>query len=236
MQKILKARMFKAATLLTLLCFLVTLFPKVSLAQAPSMTIAVLSFENTNKESKYDYLSSSIAESLSTFLIKYSRNKVTIVERGQIEKALKEAGFQLAGYTDINSAVEVGKLTNATHIIIGSYTVIDNVLRINARLISVQTGEAMLAESVTGKGGAESFNQINQLSAKVIQSLTGEKVKIENFKDVSNPFMPLQEITKIATKKNNLIWIIIGVAVIAVAALTLGKSSQKSTQTVNVGK
>lgn len=224
-------KLLKQVTILTLLCFTSALFPKPSFSQTETMNIAVLNFENTTKETKYDYLSRSIAESLSTLLIKYSKNKITVVERMQIEKALKETGFQLSGYTDLKNAVEVGKLTNATHILIGSYTVIDSVIQINARLISVETGEAIAAESVTGKGGKESFNQINKLSARMIEHLTGLKVKIESFKDVQNPFEQIQSITK---KKSNLLWIVIGVAVIAGLALSLGKSSQKATQTVNV--
>ena len=229
MKKIVKTNLFKITSIFTLFCFTLTLFPKPSFSQGVIMKIAVLNFENTNRDAKYDYLSTSIAESLSTFLIKYSKGKVIIVERSQIDKALKEVGFQMSGFTDEKTALQIGKLTNATHIIIGSYTVIEDVIRINARLISVEAGEGILAESITGKGGKETFNQINKLSAKIIESLTGEKVKIENFKDIQNPF----QITITAPKKKNtLIWIILGVCAIGALIYSLTRQEQTVTQTV----
>lgn len=231
MKKVVQIKLNKMIGVIILFCFTLNFFPIQLFSQTPIMQIAVLNFENTSKDSKYDYLSSSIAESLTTFLIKYANNKIVVIERNQLEKAVKELALQSSGFTDEKTALQVGKLTNATHIIIGSYTVIDNVIRINARLISVETGKGILAESVTGKGGSESFNQINKLSAKIIESLTGEKVKIENFKDIQNPFDQIQAITK---KKSNLVWIVLGVAAIAALALTLGKSEQNVNQSVTV--
>lgn len=203
----------------------------ISSFSSPYMVIAVLDFENTGGEAKYQTLSSGISESLSTFLIKYSQGKLIVAERTQVEKAVSELGFQKSGFTDEKNALQVGKLTNATHVLLGSYSVIDNVLRINARLISVETGEGVLAESVTGKGGKESFNQINVLSAKIIESLTGKKVKIQNFKDVNDP---VSELFKTAKKKNNITWIVIAVVAVTAIVISLGKSEQTATQTVNV--
>lgn len=201
-----------------------------SVFSSPLMAIAVLDFEGTGAEAKYQTLSKAIPESISSFLIKYAQGKLIIVERQQVEKAIKELGFQKSGFTDEESALQVGKLTNATHVLVGSYSVIDNVLRINARLIDVQTGQGVLAESVTGKGGKKSFNQINLISGKIIENLTGTKVKIQDFKDVKDPISSVLGITK---KKSNWLWIALGVAAVA-AVVIASQNDTEVAQTVNV--
>lgn len=219
---------------ITLLCFLQTfLFLPPPVFSQEKMIVGVLLFENSTSDQKYAALSQSIADSISTFLIQYARDKVVVVERSQIDKALKEAGFQQAGFTQAEEAVQVGKLLNATHILIGSYSVIGKAIQINARLVDVETGEGILAESITGKSGQESFNQINRLSARIVESLTGQKVKVETFKDVPNPF---EEVLRFTRKKSLWPWIVAGVVVVGVAVVLLTKNEQTATQTTTVQK
>ena len=109
---------------------------------------AVSPFENLSADNELNYIGFQISEYLSTAMA--SIEGVTMVERGMLEKILKEQDFQLSGLTDDTTVVEVGNLLNAGRIITGTYTVSGSAIDINGRIIEVETGKVLNAARVSG--------------------------------------------------------------------------------------
>ncbi len=101
--------------------------------------IAILPFENITNDKEYEWLSKGIAESL---LVNLSiSNKFTVVEGTLRDKVLDEINFQQGKYVDINSAVKIGKMLGSNEILIGSYQIIHEKIKITSRIIDVESGK-----------------------------------------------------------------------------------------------
>ena len=92
-----------------------------------------------------------LTQRLTTKLI--SLNKYQVVERNNMDKILKEQKFQHSGCTDSECAVGIGQLLNSDYIIIGSVNKFSKTYTIDARLIDVGLGKAIIGAefSMTGK-------------------------------------------------------------------------------------
>ncbi len=110
--------------------------------------IAISYFDNTTDNSKYNALSKGIADMLITDLSKIS--DLEIVEREKLEQLLKEIKLGKSKYFDQSTAQKLGKGLGAASILTGAFYIIDETLRIDARLINVETGKIIAAEEVTG--------------------------------------------------------------------------------------
>ncbi len=108
---------------------------------AESNAISVLYFENTTGNKDYAWFSKGAADMLAGDLA--AQPELTVVEREQIEKVLKEQEKSVSDLYDEKSAVRIGKLTAARRIIIGAYIVLKNTLRIDAKLVDVETGRVL---------------------------------------------------------------------------------------------
>lgn len=76
-----------------------------------------------------------------------------VMERGQMDRILKEQGFQASGLCDGNEcAVEVGKVLGIDKVVVGSVGRIGTLFIINTRLVDVQTGEILASVHRTKDG------------------------------------------------------------------------------------
>ena len=91
-----------------------------------------------------------------------------VVERANIDKILKEQKFQSSGCTDSECAVEIGQLLNADLTIIGTAGKVGSTYTIQARIINVETGEAIQSAKFTHKG------EIDELLSIGIESIAHE--------------------------------------------------------------
>jgi tetratricopeptide (TPR) repeat protein len=157
----------------------ITPFLKPGNCEAASTTVAVLPFENLNQDSTYDVLSRGMCESLITGLS--SIQSLTLVERAQVEKALKEQALGLTGAVDEKSAPKTGQLLGAKYVVMGSYQVIGNQVKITARFVNAETGEIDPSKSVsvTGKYPNEVFDLQNQIASKLVTSFNVAASKAE---------------------------------------------------------
>lgn len=113
--------------------------------QMSTRAIAVVDFENHTGDAGYDNLKRGISESLMTKLAR--RPEFTLVERTQLDKALKEVGFSQSVYADPNKAKQIGKMINADYIVTGDVVKAGNRFEINARMIEVETAKVLVTES-----------------------------------------------------------------------------------------
>ena len=123
--------------------------------------IAVMDFINVSGRAKYDYLQRSISENIITTFAE-SRN-VILVERARLRSALNELKLGLTGLVDESTAAKVGSALGADGIIVGSYTILGDQLRINARLIDVQTIQAVFAKQVSGTNLVSLIDEISDI-------------------------------------------------------------------------
>jgi hypothetical protein len=120
--------------------------------------------------------------------------------------------MQLAqtGIVDEQMAVQVGKAVGADAVIVGSFLQIGDVIRINARLINVETSEIIVAEQVSGKPGTELFDLMDQTAASMEAKLLGEGGQILNVQQIPGA----QQQIKRSKKK----WLLLGILGIGAAA------------------
>jgi len=133
-------------------------------------TIAVLNLEAKNVGQE---TADAVADILSTELFNSQRFKV--IERQAILRILEEQKLQMTGVTDMNQAVEIGKILNVEKILIGSVSRLGDNYIINTRLVNVKTGALEVAQNATSKRGEEGLTEaITDLVDKM-----SEKVQIE---------------------------------------------------------
>jgi hypothetical protein len=88
--------------------------------------------------------------------------KVKVVDRANIQAIFEEFEFQATGVIDENTAVEIGKLSGADIIVIGSINRVGGVFYLNIKLIAVQTAEIIgssIAQAEDATGFLEMANQ-----------------------------------------------------------------------------
>ncbi len=164
--------------------------------QKQKISIAITDFQNTSGNSEIDYLQNAIPEMLITNLAKSGR--LNIVERSRLQDAIKEMELGMSGIVDQSNAVEIGRAVGANAIMVGSYLEIGGMIRINARLIDVESSKVLKAESVQGRSGREIFNLMDELAESIEQQL------VQDGKEKTAPKKPAEtqaEMPKQVAKK-----------------------------------
>ena len=117
----------------------------ISLSEKKKAKIAIIEFSdlqgNINDFGRY------LSEELITRL--FLTNKFEVIERHMLNKVLKEHQLTLSGLIDTNSAQELGRLLGVDAVASGSISDLGNTVKVNARLISTETGEIFSVASVT---------------------------------------------------------------------------------------
>ena len=117
-------------------------------AAAGPGTVAVLYFENQGNE-ELEPLKVGLAQMMVTDI--KGTPGVTVVERQQLQAILDELELGHSGMADPKAAAKVGKLLGAEWMVLGSYFELMGTLRIDARLVQVETGEILFAHGVDDK-------------------------------------------------------------------------------------
>ena len=160
----------------------ITPFLRTGACEASSVTVAVLPFENLNRDSTYQVLSRGMCESLIEGLS--SVQSLTLVERAQVEKTLREQALGLTGAVDEKTAPKTGQLLGAKYVVMGSYQVLGDQVKITARFVDVETGEIDPSKivSVTGRYPNEVFDLQSQIASKLVASFNVAATKVETDK------------------------------------------------------
>ncbi len=160
------------------LIFILFLFLLMALSQAFSqeMTIAVLDFSNNCifEKEKYASLSPGLAEIMITELSTVKSLK--FVERQKINALIQEMQMAQSGLVSEETGVQIGRLVGAKYLIFGSYMVFNNKVRVDARIVEVETGLTIKAEEVTQKV-SKMFDIIKELNEKILKNLD---IKLSN--------------------------------------------------------
>ncbi len=134
-------------------------------------TLAILPFENNSltDAERYNPLAKGFAAMLTTDMGRKVKG-LKIVERSRIDSLLREMQLGMAGVVDEESAVQAGKVLGARHIAFGSFTVLGEEVRLDVRVIGVESSAVMAAASVYGRSG-EILGLITTLAGKIAASI-----------------------------------------------------------------
>jgi len=75
----------------------------------------------------------------------------TMIERAQIDKVISEQNFQRSNITD-NQAVQLGKILNASVVILGKVSMLGGQYQVDVRAVDVQSGHDLAFEGATFSG------------------------------------------------------------------------------------
>jgi TolB-like protein len=136
--------------------------------------VAVMPFKDLTGDPQLAWLSQGVAETMMVDLRKGSQ--LQVVEREQLHHALEELKLQGAHATDEASAARLGKMVGARTVVLGSYQLAGEQLRIVARFVDVETGVVREAAKVTGPV-EEVFALQDQIVVKLAGTPFGDAVK-----------------------------------------------------------
>jgi len=149
----------------------IVLHTETASANFSKRTLAVLYFENNClvKKQEMDPLCKGLADMLITELAKIEQ--LQVIERIQLQKILEEMALGQSGVIDQTTAQQVGKLLGAQTLLLGSFMhMLDGQMRIDVRIVEVETGRTIKAEEETGKP-KKLTNIVQNLVKKVVQDL-----------------------------------------------------------------
>ncbi|MFN8578119.1 MAG: FlgO family outer membrane protein [Candidatus Sericytochromatia bacterium] len=142
--------------------------------------IAISYFDNTSDIKEFNSLKKGIADMLITDLSKIKSLK--IVEREKLENVLREINIGKNPYFDPTTAQKIGQGLHAEYILTGSYILLNDTFRIDARLINVNSGEIVMSEKSEGLK-SEFFDIQKDLVENIANSLN-IKLKREEKKEL----------------------------------------------------
>jgi TolB-like protein len=110
--------------------------------------LAVLEFRSAGAAKELESLGAGLQSMLTTDLSQVVG--VTLVERARLHDVQGELKLGRTAAVDPATAARAGKLAGASHIVVGTFTVVGKKLRLDSRLVEVSSGKVALATSVDG--------------------------------------------------------------------------------------
>lgn len=212
-----------------------------TLAQATqNQTVAVVDFNNDTGKAEYDNLKRGISESLMTKLAR--RPELTLVERGQLSKAIKELGFSQSVYADSSEAKAIGKMTGASYLVTGNVVKAGDRFEINVRMLDVETAKVLVSESYRFNNENDILLAVDYLSLLIPRKLglyvSERELDLAKNQLRANNSAMVAESTNQAD--NSWIWwttggVVVAAALVGIAILALRPQQQTVRQVVVVG-
>lgn len=142
---------------LLLLAALTFAAPSVARA-ATKPTVAILYFDYQGKDDQMGLLKKGLAQMLISDLS--GSEAYQIVERDRLQEILDELKLGRSKSIDKKTAAKVGKLLGARYMVLGGYFDVMGMLRIDARVVEVETGK--IIKSVGTNGAPDTFMDLEQ--------------------------------------------------------------------------
>ncbi|MFH0730446.1 MAG: FlgO family outer membrane protein [Pseudomonadota bacterium] len=128
-------------------------------------TVAVWDLENlsplgTAQMDLGDLLSARIIETV-------QQGGYTTIEREKLEIALRELNLGSSSLADSSTQLRIGRIAGASRMIFGAYQVVGNQMRLDLRLVDVETGRILKsAEKTAGDGDLSGWLKAAEAAAK----------------------------------------------------------------------
>lgn len=164
--------------------------PAVSGEGTAPLRIAVLYFDNysiTDRE-ELDPFRKGLADTLISSLAR--SNGIQVVERTRMDALLSELGLQQSGAVSADTVQRAGKILGVEALLMGSYTAVGTMLRIDARLVDVETSKVLAAEETCGPS-EDFFSMEENLVEKILLCLNRKGVGKPRGKSCDGAFQAL---------------------------------------------
>lgn len=120
-----------------------------ALPAAAKVPVVVLYFDNNTPGRENDVLSKGLADMLITDLS--GSETLEVVEREKLESLVGELQLQRSKYFDARTAQKVGKMVGARYAVTGAFTAWEPELRLDVRLLEVESAKVVVGHSVRGR-------------------------------------------------------------------------------------
>jgi|SRR5450631_271471 len=159
-------------------------------------TVAILTFDYSGKNAGLEPLREGLAQMLIADVSQVAN--VQVVERTRLAALLEEQKLGQSGKIDPASAARIGKLLGARFLVLGNYFDLASSMRIDARVIEVETGKIVRAVGVNGASG-DFFALEQELAGKLGDVLTAALPEASKPSTVTRPKPPRVKSTTVAT-------------------------------------
>lgn len=171
------------------------LVPSTLTAQDSRPGLAVLPFENGGsygqEKEDFDALEIGIQQML---LTEFAVNSdLRVVERGRLKALMQEQDLGTSGRVDQGTAARIGKLVGARYMVLGGFVDFYGDLRIDARVVNVETGEIVKSERVRHKR-EELYDSVVDLALKIAQGLDLPPLSRQVMRERENREVPAQAV------------------------------------------
>lgn len=120
----------------------------VFLSVAHAATLAILPLDPGGETEAHPGLGRALSSMMITDMA--GLDGLTLVERDRLDAVLAEVELGESGYLDPATAQVAGRGLGVERVVVGTWTVMDTSLRIDARILSVESGEVLGAASASG--------------------------------------------------------------------------------------
>jgi TolB-like protein len=138
---------------------------------ADAKRIAILYFDNGSDNTELSRLRKGLADMLISDLSKIKM--LNVIERARLEEILKEQKLNNSKEFDASTATKVGKLLGVQYILTGAFFDLMGSMRMDARIIDVETGKIIKSEGIDGQTNTF-FDLEKKLAIKIASGLNVE--------------------------------------------------------------
>ncbi|MBN1498799.1 MAG: hypothetical protein JW982_01470 [Spirochaetes bacterium] len=160
--------------IIKLLSLIIIFFTAFNLFAAKD-NLAVLDFNSNGVPS---FFGKAVSDVITTELKKY--NDLTIIERSQIDRILKEKNMSIKSAEDVNNSILIGEMLSADILLLGSISKLGEKYSINAKFIDIKTGSVIVADSETCYVMDDIDKASKVLAVKLLNKLTGKEYNLPN--------------------------------------------------------
>jgi TolB-like protein len=144
-----------------------------SAAAAAKPTVAILYFDYQGKDEQMGMLRKGLAQMLISDLS--GSDRFQIVERDRLQEILDELKLAQSNQIDKSSAAKIGKLLGARYMVMGGYFDLMGTLRVDARVVEVETGKVI--RSIGSNSKPDQFLDLQQKLSGELDSVLGNELK-----------------------------------------------------------
>jgi TolB-like protein len=148
--------------------------------------LAVLPFKVLNQEPSLAHYGEGAADAVINKVV--NDKTLKIVEESQLDKAIKVLSRSQSGLFEEESALQVGQMVDARYIVVGSVQIVgidtngstgNAQLKVNARVLEVETRQLLVSESVFGPI-AGAFQHYDEIAARLVAKITAHLAERAN--------------------------------------------------------
>jgi len=147
-------------------------------------TVAVMTFDYGGKDVAFEPLREGLAQMLITDVPSFVN--VNVVERVRLKALIEEQKLGRSGKVDPSTAARLGKLLGARFLVFGNYFNLAESMRIDARIVEVETGKIVRAVGVSG-AGSDFFGLEQELAGKLGDAITAAMPQLERTSPSARP-------------------------------------------------